>query len=89
MADEVFDHGGFVVRRDGTFGVNPTKVKQAVTGLTREIMTIEAEGDYKKALALRDELGVVRPPVQKALDKLKNIPVDIEPRFTTADRLSK
>ena len=31
----------------------------------------------------------VRPPVQKALDKLQAIPVDIEPQFTTADDLVK
>jgi hypothetical protein len=29
----------------------------------------------------------VRPPIQKALDKLQSIPVDIEPRFVTADDL--
>jgi hypothetical protein len=29
----------------------------------------------------------VRPEVSAALEKLRSIPVDIEPRFTTADRL--
>jgi hypothetical protein len=62
-------------------------VKEAVAGLTREIMTIQAEGEYTKAKALGDRLGVVRPPVQQALEKLQSIPVDIEPRFTTADQL--
>ena len=50
-------------------------------------MTIQAEGDYAKAKALGDRLGVVRPPVQAALDKLAGVPVDIEPRFTTAEQL--
>jgi hypothetical protein len=26
-----------------------------------------------------DELGVIRPPLARALDKLKDIPTDIEP----------
>jgi len=56
-------------------------------GLTREIMTIQAEGDYAKSQALGQRLGVIRPPVQKALDKLSAVPVDIEPLFTTADQL--
>ena len=81
------DTGGFIARPDGTFAVNGDKVKEGVTGLTREIMTIEAEGDYAKAKALGERLGVVRPPVQRALDKLIAVPVDIEPRFTTAERL--
>ena len=58
-----------------------------VTGLTRDIMTIQAEGNYATAKELRERMGVVRPPVQKALDKLLTVPVDIEPQFTTADQL--
>ena len=50
-------------------------------------MTIQAEGDYAGARALGDRLGVVRPAVQRALDRLGGVPVDIEPRFTTATRL--
>ena len=50
-------------------------------------MTIQAEGNYEKAKELLKRLGVVRPEVQKALDKMGNIPVDIEPKFTTAEQL--
>jgi Peptidase family M49 len=83
----LIDQGAVTVKPSGTFAVNPAKIKDGVTGLTREIMTIQAEGSYAKAKALGDRLGVVRPPVQKALDKLTAVPVDIEPRFSTADRL--
>jgi len=85
----LLDTGGFVARNDGTFGVDLARVKAGVAGLTRDIMTIQAEGDYAKAIALRDRLGVVRPVVQRALDRMKAIPVDIEPRFTTAAELLK
>jgi hypothetical protein len=83
----LLDAGAFAARPDGTFGVNASAIKEGVTALTRDIMTIEAQGDYAKAKALGDRLGVVRPPVQKALDKLAAVPVDIEPRFTTAEQL--
>jgi hypothetical protein len=83
----LLDAGGVVVRPDGTFAVNRAKIKEGVTALTREIMTIQAQGDYTKAKALAERLGVVRPPVQRALDRLTGVPVDIEPRFTTAERL--
>jgi hypothetical protein len=79
--------GAFVSRPDGTFAVDFDKVKQAVAGLTGEIMTIQAEGNYSKAKALLDKFKEVRPEVQKALDKMSNIPVDIEPKFTTAEEL--
>ena len=35
-----------------------------------------------------EKLGVVRPQVQAVLDRLKDVPVDIEPRSATADELS-
>ena len=59
----------------------------AVTSLTRDIMTLQAEGSYQKAKALIDTLGVVRPQVQQVLDRLTGVPVDIEPKFTTAATL--
>ena len=83
----LLDKGAFMVEPDGTFAVNAGRIKEGVTTLTRDIMTIQAEGDYAKAKALGERLGVVRPPVQRALDKLQSIPVDIEPRFTTATQL--
>ena len=59
---------------DGTFAVDTAKIKDGVVALTREIMTIQAEGNYAKAKALGDRLGIVRPPVQAALDKLTERP---------------
>jgi hypothetical protein len=59
----------------------------AVAALTREIMTLQAEGNYAKAKDLIDRLGVVRPPVQAVLDRLLKVPVDIEPKFVTASKL--
>jgi hypothetical protein len=83
----LLDHGGVTARPDGTFAVNRAGIKDAVAGLTREIMTIQADGSYTRSKELGERLGVVRPPVQNALDRLTSVPVDIEPRFTTADRL--
>ena len=85
----LLDAGGFIARKDGTFGVDLPKVKAGITALTRDIMTIQAEGNYAKAIELRDRLGVVRPVVQRALDRMTAIPVDIEPKFTTAAQLLK
>ena len=81
------DHGGVRVEPNGAFAVDGAKMADAVTALTREIMTIQAEGSYAKAKALIDKYGVIRPPVQKVLDRLANVPVDIEPQFTAAEKL--
>jgi hypothetical protein len=83
----LLDQRGFLVNNDGSFSVNKDRIKEGVAGLTRDIMTIQAEGNYAAAKALGEKMGVVRPPVQKALDKLQSIPVDIEPQFVTAAEL--
>jgi hypothetical protein len=66
----------------GTFSTDSLKIKTAVRKLTGEILTIEAEGSYTKAKMLIEKYAVVRPVMQKGLDKLGSIPIDIEPRFT-------
>lgn len=82
------DHGAFVERRDGTFEVNHAKVKGAVRDLTHLLLTIEAQGNYAAARSFLDRLGVLRPSMTAALEKLKDIPVDIRPIFVTADELT-
>ncbi len=78
------DHGGVIVAGDGTFAVDPARIKQNVTDFTRDLMTMEAVGDYAGAKQLIAQMAVMRPPVQRVLDRLTNVPIDIEPRFVTA-----
>jgi len=85
--NHLLDAGAFRVAPDGTFSVDPAKVKPAVTALTRELMTLQAEGSYPKAKGILERLAAVRPETQRVLDRLKDVPVDIEPRFVTAERL--
>ena len=70
--------------RTGRFGIDESKIRDAVNKLARELLTIEAEGSYKKATAILDKYANIRPPMKSALDKLKNVPVDIEPIFPLA-----
>ena len=83
------DKGGFVANPDGTFSVDMSKIKNVVAGLDHDLLTLEATGDYAGAKKLLSEMSVVRPVVQKALDRLKNVPTDIEPVFVTADALTR
>lgn len=83
----LLDEGAFKMdEAAGTFGVEASKIKDAVRKLTSEILTIEAEGSYDKAKAMLEKYGVIRPAMQKALDKLGDVPVDIEPQFVLAKK---
>ena len=83
------DRGAVKVRPDGTFYVEHAKMVEAVAALTGEIMTLEAEGDYGRARSWLDRMATVRPEVQKVLDRLAGVPVDIEPVFVTAAELTR
>jgi hypothetical protein len=72
--------------KTGRIGVNHEKIKDAVRKLTHEIMTIQAEGSYEKAKAMLDKYGIIRPPMQRMLDRMGDIPVDIEPIFPLAKK---
>jgi len=85
----LLDAGAFKAKPDGTFTVDSAKIGDAVTALTKEIMTIQAEGNYGKAKAMLEKMGIVRPEIQKLLERLAGVPVDIEPKFTTAAELAR
>jgi hypothetical protein len=80
----LLDQGAVTVGADGTFAVVDGRIREAVTNLTRDIMTMQATGDYAAAQALLTKYVVIRPEVQRVLDRLTDVPVDIEPRFVTA-----
>jgi hypothetical protein len=82
------DQGAVVVGKDGRFSVVDGKIRAAVESLSREILKIQASGDAAGAKALLDRMAVVRPPVAKVLERLRAIPVDIAPRFVTAEELT-
>ena len=84
----LMDKGAFAQQADGTFAVDLAKFKAGVRDLDHDLLTLEAQGDYASAKKLLDEMGVLRPVLKKAFDRLDGIPTDIEQIFVTADELA-
>jgi hypothetical protein len=82
------DTGAVKVDKDGTFSVVPGKMRESVTSLTKQLMALQGRGDRVAAESLLAKMGVVRPEVQRVLERLKHVPVDIEPRYVTAEKLT-
>jgi hypothetical protein len=79
------DEGGIKYNEQtGKFSMDESKIRNAVRKLTSELLTLEAEGSYDKARAILVKYAVIRPPMKNALDRLKDVPVDIEPIFPMA-----
>src|SRR5258708_3175117 len=76
----LLDAGAFKVRQDCTVTVDNAKIGDAVTALTKEIMTLQAEGSYARAKDLIDRLAIVRPEIHKDPDRPTAIPLAHQPR---------
>jgi hypothetical protein len=83
----LLDRHALRVAADGTFAVDVPAMRRAIADLTRRIMTLQATGDHAGVRAWFGEAVVIRPEVQRVIDRLGDVPVDIRPRFVTADRL--
>jgi hypothetical protein len=87
--NHLLDSRAVRVNADGTFALDLPRTKKAVTALARHIMTLQATGDYAGTKALLDRMVVIRPEVRRVLDRLGDVPVDIAPRFVTAEELTR
>lgn len=70
--------------RTGKFSIDNGKIREAVRKLTHDLLMIEAEGSYDQAKAMLNKYSLIRPDMKGALDRLKDVPVDIEPIFPLA-----
>jgi hypothetical protein len=84
--NSLIDAGAVVVGTDGTFRIDDHRMRAAISDLTGRIMTIQAHGDHGAAAEMI-ALATMRPEVQRVLDRLGDVPVDIAPDFQTAREL--
>ncbi len=63
----------------GTYSVDFEKMKEAMTSLTVEIITMQGLGDYEKVSNVVEEKGYIRTQLQSDLNRLNelSIPVDL------------
>lgn len=71
--------GAFDRNEDGLYSVNMEKMSEAVSSLSRLILTLQGDGDYDGVAELVADKGIIKPQLEADLARLKaaNIPVDI------------
>jgi hypothetical protein len=68
-------------KRLGRWLVDVRRAREVVRELSRELLMLQALGDYNGAKAFIDRYGRMGSDVRASLDRLTAIPVDIEPVF--------
>jgi hypothetical protein len=66
---------------DGRYHVEFAKMTSAIAELCKKLLTFEADGDRTGVEAWYAKYDVMPPSLSKALEKTKDIPVDIAPEF--------
>lgn len=69
------------------FRVNYQKIDAAVRDLSREILMIQALGDYQAGKAFIQKYRRVSQELQIVLNKLSDLPVDIRPQYAVEKKL--
>lgn len=67
--------------KSGRFGIDRTKIESAVRDLARDVLMIEAKGDYAAAKEFVERYRDMTPELEKVLGSLGSVPVDIRPRY--------
>ena len=73
------ENGAFKRTSEGFYIVDVQKMEKAMNGLSELILTLQGNGDYEGVKKLTLEKGLIKPELQKDLDRLKSegIPDDI------------
>jgi len=72
---------------DMTYSIDFNRFLDAAAELATEVLTIEIEGNYEGAGALLEEYGVMTDEIDSAIERLKDIPRDLNTRYVTAESL--
>ncbi|KAJ1924051.1 hypothetical protein GGI09_003365 [Coemansia sp. S100] len=86
----LLEQGGFIYDPETEkFAVNMERIGKVVADLTRDIMIIQGDGDRQRAEVFRDRYGRILPEVKTALDRLRDVPIDIAPIWVDINELRK
>ncbi len=66
----------------GRFSIDVAVFEKAIAELVADICMIEAVGDYEASVKFIEQYGGMAPVLASALEKLADIPVDVEPVFS-------
>ena len=85
----LLEKGAFVRDEDaGTYAVDFENFEDGIRDIVHDICVLQANGDYAGTQQLFKNYAHVPATLQAALNKLGDIPVDIAPRYVTAQQLT-
>ncbi len=85
--NRLVEAGAATVGSDGKYTVDLTKIEAAVADLVRDICVLQHDGDPAAADAFLARYGELSPATTAILGTLKDVPVDILPKYPLAGEI--
>jgi len=81
------ERGAIQRESSGRYSIDYARMPQALADLAKELLEIEATGDRERAEKWFKKYGVMSPELQSSLKSAADVPVDIDPVFSFAERV--
>lgn len=80
----LMEKGALALDAEGRYATVPEKFPGALRDLLHEMLMLQARGDYAGTRAFLEKYGQPSPEMLAAIDRLKDLPVDLDTRFPQA-----
>jgi hypothetical protein len=81
------ERGAIQRESSGRYSIDYARMPQTLADLAKELLEIEATGDRERAEKWFKKYGVMSPELQSSLKSAADVPVDIDPVFSFAERV--
>jgi hypothetical protein len=83
----LLEHNALVQDTDGRYAIDFARIPGVFAALSKELLEIEATGDRGRAEAWFARYDKMPPAIARALKNAGEVPVDIDPIFSFADKI--
>jgi hypothetical protein len=77
----LMDKGGIFKTADGYFTFDEAKFFEVVAELSKIVLELQAEGNYKKAAELVEKYGAATPEIMNEFSRVKSVPRDLNSTY--------
>jgi hypothetical protein len=81
--------GALAIDAEGRYATVPEKFPGAIRDLLREMLMLQANGDYEGTRAFLERYGHPTPPLEAAVTRLADVPVDLDAIYSQAAELAR
>jgi len=83
----LLEKGAIEVDAEGRFGTVAERFPGGIRDLLHDLLMLQATGDYTGTKAFLERYGHATPPLLAAIERLSDLPVDLDTRYSQAEGL--